>query len=139
MKNPFRPGDVQHTTIVVTESMLARFADVPGGGLIHPVLSTFAVAHEAEWCCRQFVLAMLEPGEQGVGSYVSVEHVAPAPLGARVTFTATLLAVEGNRIRCRYAAHAEGAEGPRLIAKGEQEQRILDAARFAQTIARLKG
>lgn len=138
MKNPFRPGDVQRTAIVVTEAMLARFAEGPGGGLIHPVLSTFSVAHEAEWCCRQFVLGMLEAGEQGVGSYVSVEHVSPAPLGARVTFTATLVAVEGNRIRCRYEAHAEGPEGPRLIARGEQEQRILDAARFAQTIERLK-
>ena len=128
---------MQHHRVQVTDDRLARFADQPGGGLIHPVYATFALAQDAEWCCRLFVLQMLEPGEQGVGSYVSVEHVAPAPLGAQVTFTATLLAVEGNRIRCRYEAHTQGPEGARLIARGEQEQRIVDAARFAQTIARL--
>ncbi len=135
MKNPFQPGDVKTYALTVTPDKLARFPDQPGGGLIHPVYGTFALGQDAEWCCRLFVLDMLEVGEQGVGSLLTVEHLSPAPQGSRVTITATLEAVEGRRVRCRYQAHVLGSAGERLIAQGVQEQRIVDAARFAQSLA----
>jgi predicted thioesterase len=130
MKNPFQPGDVQvyHTT--VTPDKLAHFAE---GGPVHPVYSTFALAHDAEWVCRLFVLQMTEPGEEGVGSYLTVEHISPALLGSEVHLEATLQAVEGNLVRCTYAAYC----GKRLLARGEQHQRILNKARFEATLQQL--
>lgn len=113
----FNPGDVQEFERLVTEAHLAEFE----AGQVHPVYSTFALARDAEWVCRLFVLAMKEDHEEGIGTYVSVEHLAPARIGSTVLFKATLLTVQGNRVRCRY----EAFEGGRLIARGEQEQRIL--------------
>ncbi len=94
-------------------------------GPVHPVYSTFALARDAEWVCRLFVLEMKEEHEEGIGTFVSVEHVGPALLGSLVRFTAILLDVRDNRVRCRYEAHV----GERMIARGEQEQRILQKSR----------
>ncbi|MBI1192212.1 MAG: hypothetical protein GC205_03410 [Bacteroidetes bacterium] len=113
----FQPGDVQHFERLVTKEHLAAFES----GQVHPVYATFALARDAEWVCRLFVLAMKEAHEEGIGTYVSVEHLAPARLGSTVVFKATLLTVQGNRVRCRYEAFV----GEELIARGEQEQRIL--------------
>lgn len=112
-----QPGDVQTYERLVTSADLAAFESGP----VHPVYSTFALARDAEWTCRLFVLAMKEPHEEGIGTFISVEHLAPAPLGCTVHFSAILLQVEGNRVRCRYEARV----GDQLIARGEQEQRIL--------------
>jgi fluoroacetyl-CoA thioesterase len=130
MNNPFKPNDVQVHNTTVTPDKLAQFAD---GGLVHPVYSTFALAQDAEWACRLFVLQMTEPSEEGVGSYISVRHIAPAVLGSTVRIVATLVAVEGNTVRCTYQAYSN----ERLIAEGEQEQRLLNKARFLATIDQL--
>jgi predicted thioesterase len=71
---------------------------------------------------------MKEADEEGIGASVSVEHLAPAPLGSTVLFTAHLLAVVGNRIDCRWEAHMEET----LIAHGEQVQRILKRERIGR-------
>lgn len=129
VRNPFQPGDIKRFERKVEAADFANFthaADVPGGGLVHPVYSTFALARDAEWTCRLFVLEMKEEGEEGIGSMVSVVHHAPAFEGETVTFTAILVSVEQNRILCRYEAHV----GKRLVADGEQEQSIVDKAKL---------
>jgi len=122
MRNPFQPGDQKTYRTTVTAAKLARFET----GLVHAVYSTFAAGHDAEWACRLFVLEMKEAHEEGVGSRLTVEHVSPAPVGAKLLVTATLQEVQGNRVSCRYSI----TWGERLIAHGEQEQRVLDKARF---------
>lgn len=122
MINPFQPGDTQSFIRTVSEADLARF----DSGLVHAVYATFALARDAEWACRLFVLAMKEDHEEGIGVSVSVEHLAPAPHGSEVRITGILLAVEGNRIDCRWEAHL----GEVLVARGEQVQRILPKERI---------
>jgi len=131
MKNPYQIGDVEvyHTT--VTPDKLAQF----DAGLVHPVYSTFALAKDAEWACRLFVLNMKEEGEEGIGSFVSVNHVAPAPLGSAVEIRATLQEVTGNKIVCSYQAFC----GERLIAEGSQTQKIINKTKFDALIESLKG
>lgn len=123
MKNPFRPGDIQVYETTVTDAKLARFE----GETVHPVYATFALGQDAEWACRQFVLAMREPEEEGIGTYLSVEHLAPAPLGAAVRIEAELIAVSGTEVHCRYRAYS----GERLLARGEQRQRVIPRTRLA--------
>jgi predicted thioesterase len=134
MKNPFSPGHVKVYATTVTPDKLAAFDAAPGGGTVHPLYSTFALAKDAEWACRLFVLDMLEPGEEGIGSFVSVRHVSPALQGSNIRIEATLQRVEGSLIYCTYQAFCDG----RLLAHGEQEQRILDKARFYASLAKLQ-
>lgn len=122
MKNPFQPGDIKRFVTTVTADKLAEF----DAGLVHPVYGTFALGRDAEWACRLFVLDMKEEGEEGIGSYLSVEHVSPALLGAEVEIIATLDEVVKNEVICSY----EVKSGERLVAKGKQVQKIIHKARF---------
>ncbi|MEM0996592.1 MAG: thioesterase family protein [Bacteroidota bacterium] len=126
MKNSFSIGATQTYRTEVTQEKLARF----DAGLVHPVYATFALGKDVEWACRLFVLDMKEAGEEGVGSYLSIQHLAPAPLGSQVEITATLEAVRGNRVTCSFIAIANGLR----IAEGQQEQRIVNQKKFTEQI-----
>ena len=117
MKNIFKPGDQKYFSRVVRAEDCAAFEN----GAVHPVYSTFALARDAEWCCRLFVLDMKEEDEEGIGTMVSVEHLAPAKQGSTVDFTATVLSLQGHEIICSYEARI----GDRVIATGRQGQKIL--------------
>lgn len=129
MKNPFSPGDTKDYSIVVTEEMFARF----DSGEVHPVYGTFALGRDAEWVCRLFVLEMKEEGEEGIGTFLSVEHLSPAVLGSEVVFTGVLEEVKGNEVWCSFEARV----GERLVARGRTGQKIIDKARFDTFLEKL--
>jgi fluoroacetyl-CoA thioesterase len=115
MINPFQTGDIfLHT---VTQEDAARFPT----GEVHNVYSTFALARDAEWAGRLFVLEMKETDEEGIGTAVTVSHHSPALIGETVTITSTLGEVKGNEIITPYEAKV----GDRLVASGETKQKIL--------------
>ncbi|HEY0609485.1 MAG TPA: hypothetical protein VGD35_07505 [Chitinophaga sp.] len=117
MQHSFQPGDQRHFTRIVREEDCAAFDN----GTVHPVYSTFALARDAEWCCRLFVLEMKEADEEGIGTMISVQHHAPAKVGSSVHFTATITKLQGHEIICSFEARM----GQQLIATGEQGQKIL--------------
>jgi predicted thioesterase len=129
MKNPFSQGDQKIYLTTVTEDKLARF----DAGLVHPVYSTFALGKDVEWACRLFVLEMKEDGEEGVGSYLQIEHLYPAPIGSTVKIIATIESVTGNEVACSYVAIANGFE----IARGLQGQKIINKERFDRLVDRI--
>ena len=129
MINPFSIGDIKEYETFVSTDKLAEF----DAGLVHPVYATFALAKDAEWVCRLFVLEMKEAGEEGIGLYVSVNHLAPAPLGSKVKFKATLQEVNGNKITCSYEVY----RNENIIAHGEQIQKIINKAKFDSLIQNL--
>lgn len=131
MKNPFQIGDKKIYEYRVQSKDLASFDEE---GLIHPVLSTFTIAKCAEWVCRLFVHEMKEDGEEGVGIMVSVYHHAPALENDNVVFTAELALVEKNKVICKWNAKVKD----RLIASGEQIQKIIKVKDFYQTLENLK-
>lgn len=122
MKNSFSPGDIKIYQTRVTKDKLASFDT----GLVHPVYSTFALGKDAEWACRLFVLEMKEEGEEGIGSYLSIEHLYPAPEGSEVKIIATLKSVSGNQVECNFEVFSNGF----CIAKGKQIQKIINKSKF---------
>jgi predicted thioesterase len=124
MQKIFRPGDTKTFTRTVRAEDCAAFESGP----VHNVYATFALARDAEWCCRLFVLEMKEEDEEGIGTMLTVEHLAPALAGSVVEFTATVKTLQGHELVCTYEARA----GNRLIARGEQGQKVLKKSRLAQ-------
>ena len=122
MKNKFKPGDIKVFVKVVEDIDTAKFED----GQVHPFYGTFALARDAEWTSRLFVLEMIEEGEEGIGTYVNVDHLTPALVGDEVQFTAVLEKVEKNDVLCEIEAKV----GDRLIAKIETGQKILTTERL---------
>jgi predicted thioesterase len=114
----------------VTSSDFARFET----GEVHQVYSTFALARDAEWSGRLFVLEMKEIDEEGIGTGITVEHISPAMENEEVIFNATLLEVNGNEIITKYEATA----GDRIIATGIQKQKIVRKEKLQRLFERLK-
>ncbi len=113
----FKTGSTKTFSKTVSSQDTATF----NSGTVHPVYATFALARDAEWVCRLFVLEMKEADEEGIGTFVHVNHHAPALVNETVVFTATIESINGNEIICSFAAHV----GTRLIASGRQGQKIL--------------
>ncbi|MEZ5014042.1 MAG: hypothetical protein R2794_07095 [Chitinophagales bacterium] len=117
MKTPFAIGDILVYTKVVQETEIAAF----DSGVVHHVYATFALAKDAEWSTRLFVLQMKEAHEEGIGTFIHVDHIAPALVGSKVDFYARLDAVNGHEVLCSFEAKI----GDRLIAKGNTGQKII--------------
>ena len=133
MTNPFRPGDVKIHRYCISLEDIADFGPTTGG-LVHSVLSTFALGREMEWAARLFVLEMKSADEEGIGTKLSIHHHAPAFVGETLTVTATFEALDGANLRCAVEAHV----GPRLVATGHTGQRIVARARLAAHFAALQ-
>ena len=131
MKNPFSIGDEKRYSKTVVENETARFES----GEVHPFYGTFALARDAEWSSRLFVLEMKESDEEGIGTFVKIEHVSPALVGDRVEFTATITRLYKNSIDCGIVAYV----GDRLIAKGSTGQKILKKDKIQQIKEALNG
>ncbi|HUP02711.1 MAG TPA: thioesterase family protein, partial [Bryobacteraceae bacterium] len=92
------------------------------------VLSTPQMILYMERACRECVLPMLEPGYDTLGTHVDVRHVAAAPMGSCVTFTAAILGVEERRVRFRVEARDEAG----TVGEGTHERAIINVARFTE-------
>ena len=133
MSNPFQPGATKTHHYTVQPRDYADFGPATGG-LVHSVLSTFALAREMEWAARLFVLEMKAADEEGIGTEVSIRHHAPAFAGETVVLTATFAALDGASLRCSVEARV----GSRLVATGHTGQRIVSRARLASRFAALQ-
>ncbi len=129
MRNIFLPGDQKHFSKVVTDLETAKF----DSGEVHPVYATFALAKDAEWVCRLFVIDMKEEDEEGIGTALQIDHQSPAKIGETVEFTAVLDEVKGSSVKCSFVAKV----GERIIATGSTGQKILKISRIEQIFASL--
>lgn len=118
MKQLFKYGDTKEFYKVVSKKDTAKFNGVE----VHPYYSTFALARDAEWSSRLFVLDMKEIDEEGIGTFVNIKHASPALVGDEVRFIATIKSVVHNEVLCTITAKVNG----RLIAKIETGQKILN-------------
>ena len=119
MKQLFKYGDTKEFYKVVSKKDTAKFNGVE----VHPYYSTFALARDAEWSSRLFVLEMKEIDEEGIGTFVNIKHVSPALVGDEVRFIANIKSVVHNEVVCTITAKVNG----RLIAKIETGQKILNS------------
>jgi fluoroacetyl-CoA thioesterase len=117
MKTIFWPGDRKTYQKIVTEQDAASFH----GELLHPLYATYALARDFEWSSRLFFLEMKEEDEEGVGTFLQIEHQSPARIGEEITISATIESITGNELICIIVARS----GHRVIATGKTGQKML--------------
>jgi fluoroacetyl-CoA thioesterase len=117
MKKIFKKGDTKNFVHTVTTSDTATFES----GTVHEVYATFALGRDAEWCTRLFVLEMKDDDEEGIGTFINIQHLSPALVGSEVVFTGTYEELNGNHLTCNFEAKVND----RVIAKGSTGQKIL--------------
>jgi predicted thioesterase len=104
-------------------------------GNVHAVLSTFVLGRNAEWVCRLFVIDLKEDDEEGIGTFLEVEHKSPAFVGEMVNYTSIFEEQKGNTIICQFKALVND----RLIAKGRTGQKILKKEKINQLFKGIRG
>jgi predicted thioesterase len=127
MSPDLKPGATASVEITVTRDMCPAFGET----VVHEVYSTWSLAHHMELAARKVLAPHLEPHEEGIGSHLSIDHLAPTPLGHGDRVVATASEVEPTKLVCDISAYHVRDDGERLVARGVQVQRILPRKRLA--------
>lgn len=130
MKDLFTIGDKKTYLHKVSTADFAAFH----GEAVHEVYSTFAITRDAEWSSRLFALDLKDESEEGIGTFVNIEHHAPAFLNDNVLFTATIESLHKNEIICNIKATVSD----RTIASGKTGQKIIDKEKLKKYFETLK-
>ena len=113
--------------VVVDPAMTAE--SVGSGGV--EVLATPMVAALMERAAVKLIGDALPPSLTTVGSVVRLEHLAPTPVGTTVTTTASLVSVDGRRLR--FSCTVTDPAGD--VARGTHERVVVDRDRFLRSAA----
>ena len=114
-------GAIAVLDVVVTAAHTVDFDEM---GRVHPVYATYTMAKHFEEAGRKLLVPHLEPGEAGIGTAVSVEHLAPSWVGDALRITARCVEVRDGRLTvdCR-ATDSYGRD----LGRGSTVQAVLPA------------
>jgi fluoroacetyl-CoA thioesterase len=103
----------------------------PDMGVKHlpvPMYSTPSMVGHFEGICLKMLIPFQDAGETSVGYKVSAKHMAPTPIGMKVTIKAKVKEQDDRKVVFELDAYnATGAK----IGEGEHERRVIDSSRFA--------
>jgi predicted thioesterase len=91
-----------------------------------------ALARDMDWSSRLFFIEMKDDDEEGVGTFLQIEHRSPAFVGEELTFTATVDSISGNELLCDIVVQQK----ERLIATGKTGQRMLKREKLKSLFTR---
>ncbi len=94
------------------------------------VYSTPAMVSDIEYACYRLIQEHLDAGESSLGVHVSVDHLGPTPLGAEVTVTVRVSAVEGRKV----SLDAEVNDAAEQVGRGRHVRFIVDLARHEKRL-----
>lgn len=132
MKPSLKIGNSAEVIITVTEDMCPAFDDV----VVHRVYSTWSMAHHMELAARKVLAPHLEDHEEGIGAHLSIDHLAPTPVGDQVRVVAEAIELSPTTLVCKVNAYHVRKDGERPIGKGRQVQRILPKKKLESLIKR---
>jgi len=117
MKPSLTVGTTAEVTAEVTEDMCPAF----DGVIVHRVYSTWSMAYHMELAARKVLAPHLDHHEEGIGASLSIDHIAPTPVGHTVRVVAEATEVDDTTVVCDVTAY----DGDRLVGRGRQVQRVL--------------
>ena len=132
MKPDLQIGDTAEVRIAVTEDKSPAF----DGVVVHRVYSTWSMAHHMELAARMVLAPNLEDHEEGIGSHLSIDHLAPTPVGETVRVVAEAVEIGPTTLVCDVNAYHVRPGGDRLVGRGRQVQRILPRTKLSSLFKR---
>ena len=95
------------------------------------VYATPQLVRDFEVACREFLLGYCDPGEDSVGTGISVSHSGATLLGMSVDITITVKAVEGRKVSFDLVARGGGEE----ISRGEHGRFVVEVEKLRARVA----
>lgn len=100
------------------------------GSIAVEVLATPRLIQLMEASSVEAIEKYLSPDQISLGTHVRIKHLAPTPLGMKVTAHAILKEVGGNRLLFWIDAYDEKEK----VAEGEHERLLVSKERFCQKV-----
>lgn len=122
MTADLKPGLAGTVTLIVTPEDTAI---AMGSGDV-PVLATPRVVALVEEAACLTLAGRLDPDDTSVGARIVVDHLRPTQVGAVVTATATLRAVDGHKLDFDVVVHEDDTP----VARGTHRRVIASRSAF---------
>ena len=98
MKESLKAGLKFSKSVKVDESRCIGFMGKEG-----MVYATPRMVSDVEYACRDFLLEHLDPGEDSVGTHVTIDHLAATPLGLEVQIKIDIVEVDRRKVVFRFS------------------------------------
>jgi predicted thioesterase len=94
------------------------------------VYSTPSMVSDVEYACLRLIQKHLQEEQSSVGMHVSMDHLAPTPLGGEVQVSVTVSAVDGRKV----TLDARVRDAVEIVGSGVHVRYVVDVARQARRV-----
>lgn len=126
MKPSLKAGLTSKKQIVVDESRCIGFMGKEG-----MVYATPRMVSDVEYACRDFLLEHLDPGEDSVGSHVTIDHLAATPIGLAVAIETKIAEVDRRKVTFEFSVRDPVEE----VGRGRHVRFVVDTAKTRERLA----
>jgi predicted thioesterase len=126
MKSSLKAGLTHSRTVEVDESRCIGFMGREG-----MVYATPRMVSDVEYSCRDFLLAHLDAGEDSVGAHVSIDHLAPTPLGLSATIELRVAEVDRRKVVFEFSVKDPLEE----VGRGRHVRFVVETAKTRERLA----
>lgn len=94
------------------------------------VYSTPSMVSDIEYACLRLIQKHLDEGQSSLGMHVSVDHLAPTPVGCEIAIDVSVSAVEGRKV----TLDAQVRDAAELVGTGVHVRYVIDVPRQVRRI-----
>jgi fluoroacetyl-CoA thioesterase len=126
MKASLKSGVSAAREVTVDESRCIGFM-----GKEAAVYATPRMVSDVEYTCRDLLLEHLDTGEDSVGAHVSIDHLAPTPLGLNATIEVRVAEVDRRKVVFEFSVKDPMEE----VGRGRHVRFVVETAKTRERLA----
>ena len=126
MKQSLKAGLALKKSVTVDEARCIGFMGKDG-----MVYATPRMVSDVEYTCRDWLLQHLDAGEDSVGAHVSIDHLAPTPLGLKVEISLEIVEVDRRKVVFKFSVKDPVEE----CGRGTHVRFVVETAKTRERLA----
>jgi fluoroacetyl-CoA thioesterase len=126
VKSSLKSGLTASKTVEIDESRCIGFM-----GKEAAVYATPRMVSDVEYTCRDMLLEHLDSGEDSVGAHVSIDHLAPTPIGLAVTIEVRVAEVDRRKVVFEFSVKDPLEE----VGRGRHVRFVVETAKTRERLA----
>jgi predicted thioesterase len=126
MKASLKVGLATSKTLEVDESRCIGFM-----GKEFAVYATPRMVSDVEYTLRDSLLEHLDEGEDSVGAHVSIDHLAPTPIGLEVTIEARIVEIDRRKVTWEFCVRDPVEE----VARGRHTRFVVEKSKTRERLS----
>jgi predicted thioesterase len=126
MKASLQKGLSFSKNVLVDESRVIGFMGKEGA-----VYATPRMVSDVEYTCRDMLLEHLDPGEDSVGAHVSIDHLAPTPMGLEVSIEVRITEIDRRKVAWEFSVN----DPVEQVGRGRHVRFVVDTAKTRERLA----